>query len=96
MADKPDAIITGSDEIAAGIIAEAKGNGWRVPDDLAVVGFDNQPTAVLLEPQLTTIHQPTLEMGRAAMAQMLAAVKKEPGLEQVLYLPAPLLVREST
>lgn len=96
LAGKPDAIITGSDEIAAGIIAAAKGEGWRIPEDLAVVGFDNQPTAVLLDPKLTTIHQPTLEMGRAAMAQMLAAVKKEPKLEQVLYLAAPLLIRQST
>lgn len=94
--NKPDAILTGSDEIASGLIAEAKKNKLHIPTDLAVVGFDNQPSASLLEPQLTTIHQPTLEMGRVTMLQMLATLKNDASRSQTQFLHAPLLIREST
>ncbi len=94
--DRPDAILTGSDEIASGLIAEAKKNNLRIPMDLAVVGFDNQPSASLLEPQLTTVHQPTLEMGKAAMLQMLADLKSDSRSDGTQLLDAPLLIRKST
>ncbi|MBM7838006.1 DNA-binding LacI/PurR family transcriptional regulator [Alkalihalobacillus xiaoxiensis] len=94
--DRPDAILTGSDEIASGLIAEAKKNNLRIPMDLAVVGFDNQPSASLLEPQLTTVHQPTLEMGKAAMLQMLADLKSDSRSNGTQLLDAPLLIRKST
>lgn len=96
LANRPDAILTGSDEVAAGIIAEAKAAGWKIPDDLAIVGFDNQPHATLIEPELTTIHQPVQEMGRAAMERMLALLRKESPPPLATYLEAPLLARKST
>ncbi|MED4130073.1 LacI family DNA-binding transcriptional regulator [Shouchella miscanthi] len=97
LTNRPDAIITGSDEIAAGIIAEAKIKNVRIPEDLAVVGFDNQPTATLLEPQLTTIHQPTFEMGKQTMEMLLALLANQiEQFEPVTFLEAPIQIRHST
>ncbi|MGD7006862.1 LacI family DNA-binding transcriptional regulator [Metabacillus sp. 84] len=71
MADRPSAIFTGSDQVAAGIVYEAKQLGFRVPEDLAVIGFDDQPIAEMTLPQLTTIRQPSYEIGERAMKLLL-------------------------
>ncbi len=69
----------------------------RIPEDLAVVGFDNQPTATLLEPQLTTIHQPTFEMGKQTMEMLLALLANQiEQFEPVTFLEAPIQIRHST
>ncbi|WP_347880568.1 substrate-binding domain-containing protein [Metabacillus flavus] len=71
MKDRPTAIFTGSDQVAAGIVFEARLMGLNVPEDLAVIGFDDQPIAEMTFPQLTTIRQPAYEMGERAMKLML-------------------------
>lgn len=62
--DRPTAMVVGSDYVAAGIIYEARKQGVRVPDSLAVTGFDNQPISKVVE--LSTIHQPIKELGNTA------------------------------
>ncbi|KGX92099.1 LacI family transcription regulator [Pontibacillus halophilus JSM 076056 = DSM 19796] len=57
-AQRPTAVFTGSDEVAAGVIAAAKVRGVTVPRDLAVVGFDNQAITRVTTPQITTVSQP--------------------------------------
>jgi LacI family transcriptional regulator len=69
--------------------------GRRVPDDVAVVGFDDLPAAALMQPPLTTVHQPLYEMGRTAVAMLMAAVRGEP-VEKRVELPTQLIVRSST
>lgn len=69
--ERPDAVIAGSDEVAAGIVTEALACGLRVPEDLAVIGVDDQPIASLLPVPLTTIRQPTELEGRLAARAML-------------------------
>ncbi|MFG6147702.1 LacI family DNA-binding transcriptional regulator [Halobacillus sp. B23F22_1] len=96
MADRPTAIFTGSDEIAAGVIMEAKENGVRVPEDLAVMGFDDQPVAEMLEPKLTTIRQPVDELGEKSVAQLIAAMNSKETVPENIELPVELLVRKST
>lgn len=54
--------MAGGDEVAAGIISEAKRHGWSIPEDLAVIGFDNQILAQITEPGITTIEQPIDEI----------------------------------
>ncbi|MFD3450233.1 LacI family DNA-binding transcriptional regulator [Microbacteriaceae bacterium 4G12] len=61
---RPTAMVVGSDYVAAGILYEAKNLGIQIPEDLAVIGFDNQPISKIVE--LTTIHQPIKELGKAA------------------------------
>jgi len=96
MADKPTALFTGSDEVAAGIISEAKKLGLKVPDDIAVIGFDDQPIAKVIEPALTTIRQPIEEIGRKTMEVMVSLLSNDQkSTAKVFELPLKLIVRES-
>lgn len=60
------AIICGNDLIAKGVIEECSIRGYRVPEDVSVVGFDDIPVAASLDPPLTTIHQDRNELGKCA------------------------------
>jgi LacI family transcriptional regulator len=74
-ADKrPTAIFAGSDYMAYGAITAAEQRGLRVPEDIAVVGFDDNPNSAHMEPALTTVRQPFYEMGRRASEILLALV----------------------
>jgi LacI family transcriptional regulator len=70
----PTAIFAGSDYMAYGAISAAEQRGLRVPKDLAVVGFDDNPSSAHMEPALTTVRQPFYEMGRRATEILLALV----------------------
>ena len=59
-----DALLCGDDTIAFGAIAALKSMGMRVPEDVAVIGFDDDPMALVFDPSLTTVHYPMYEMGR--------------------------------
>ncbi|WP_227394623.1 LacI family DNA-binding transcriptional regulator [Jeotgalibacillus aurantiacus] len=97
MNDAPTALFTGSDEVAAGVIKEAQTHGWKVPDDLAVIGFDDQPIASLLDPQITTINQFTSDIGETAMKVMLEIVQgKRKNNSTDILLPIQLIERQST
>ncbi|TWI55902.1 LacI family DNA-binding transcriptional regulator [Halalkalibacter nanhaiisediminis] len=96
MEDRPTAIFTGSDEIAAGIIKQAKTLGVKIPEEIAVIGFDDQPIAELMEPTLTTIRQPIKEMGQKTMEVMLSMLNNPSGNEkQIIELPIQVISRES-
>ncbi|MCM2676544.1 LacI family DNA-binding transcriptional regulator [Alkalicoccobacillus plakortidis] len=71
MTDRPDAIFTGSDEVATGIIAEAKISSIKVPKHLSVIGFDDQQIAGVITPGLTTIRQPINKLGEQTMQHMI-------------------------
>ncbi|MGH2389624.1 MAG: substrate-binding domain-containing protein, partial [Chloroflexota bacterium] len=96
LAAAPTAIVAGNDMIAIGVISALKQQGKRVPEDVAVIGFDNIPIAALYDPPLTTIAQPLYEMGAAAMQAILDRVHN-PALPGVtLTFATPLIVRRST
>jgi LacI family transcriptional regulator len=96
MADRPTAVFTGSDEIAGGLMSEAIECGLKIPDDLAILGFDDQPLAELLNPKLTTIKQPVEEMGQKSI-EIIIELLKSPDFEfQICELPIELVVRQST
>ncbi len=97
MEEPPTAIFAGGDEVAAGVIKQAKLHQWRVPEDIAVVGFDNQPLAELVEPGITTIEQPTKVMGIRAMQLMMDMIDHAgPVTYQKETLPLHLVKRGST
>lgn len=96
MEDRPDAIFTGSDEVAAGIIMEARKQGMQVPDELAVIGFDDQPLAEMLAPELTTIKQPVSEIGYTAMDLIIKRLEGKATENKIHTLPFQLVIREST
>ena len=84
LSPRPDAVVCYNDLTAMGVLAEAWRSDIRVPEDLAVVGFDNLPFSELTAPPLTTVTQPTEEMGRAAVALALRLRRGDP-VEDVVY-----------
>ncbi|WHY73298.1 LacI family DNA-binding transcriptional regulator [Fictibacillus enclensis] len=95
MNDRPTAVFTGSDEVAAGIWKEALNHKWDVPNDLAIIGFDDQPVADLIG--LTTIRQPIKNMAQQAMEQMIDIIQhKLPSEKKEIKLDFELIKRRST
>ncbi|TDD04732.1 LacI family transcriptional regulator [Saccharopolyspora terrae] len=90
-----DAVFAASDLMAEGALHVLRQNGFRVPDDVALVGFDDITRARYTEPPLTTVSQPIDGIGRHLAAQLLRLIAGEP-VEPVITLTAELVVREST
>ncbi|MFE1102729.1 LacI family DNA-binding transcriptional regulator [Nocardiopsis alba] len=92
---RPDAVFVASDMMAIGAIRTLRERGLRVPDDVALVGFDDAPMARHSDPPLTTIHQPTDRMGRE-MARLLVDVAIPRAAEaEAITLDTRLVVRGS-
>jgi DNA-binding LacI/PurR family transcriptional regulator len=89
-----DAVFAASDLMAFGALRALRGAGRRVPDDVAVVGFDDAPIARQASPPLTTVHQPVEEMGRQ-MARLLVALIGGNVPESAVVLDTHLVRRES-
>lgn len=79
-----DGILCGSDRIAVGALAALQAAGRSVPEDVSVIGFDDQTFAATTTPPLTTVHQPLLEEGRIAAEMALAMVDGQPARTTVL------------
>ena len=96
LADRPDAIFCGSDQIARGVADTLRAVGRRVPDDVALVGFDNWlPMVKGALPSLTSVDPCLEEVGRVAATRLLAAIGGEHS-DDVYRVPARLAIREST
>jgi DNA-binding LacI/PurR family transcriptional regulator len=90
----PTAILSTSDQMAIGVIEEARRRGIAVPERLSVVGFDDIAPAATATPPLTTVRQPLLEKGRVAGRLVLGQQAPPPG--DALLLPTELVARAST
>jgi LacI family transcriptional regulator len=94
--DRIDAVFCAFDQLAAPVLRELARRGLHVPDDVAVAGFDDERTALLVNPQLTTARQPYTEMGRAAAELLLESLSGEaPAVTRYEY-PTQLIERAST
>ena len=92
-----DAIFCGSDQIARGVAEILRERGRRIPDDVALVGFDNwEAMAVGCRPPLTTVDMNLGEVGRVAAEHLLAAIAGNASGGGVKAIPCQLVVREST
>jgi DNA-binding LacI/PurR family transcriptional regulator len=89
------AILAMSDLLAIGVVEEADRLGLRVPNDLSVVGFDDIPLAAVIDPPLTTVHQPHIEKGRTAAQMLLDQIETGIARKSKIY-PVKLVVRNST
>ena len=83
----PRCLVCGNDDIAQGVIWMAVQSGIRVPDDLAVIGFDDQPGSDYWNPALTTVHQPLEEMGRLAYEYLLRKMDDPEYFRQIAIKP---------
>jgi signal transduction histidine kinase/DNA-binding LacI/PurR family transcriptional regulator/AraC-like DNA-binding protein/CheY-like chemotaxis protein len=89
-----DAVITGDDFVALGIIEGIQTHGLRVPDDIAVIGFDDTPYARASIPPLTTIHQSSYDQGFHGVELLLAQLNDD-SYPMEISLPTRLIVRQS-
>jgi LacI family transcriptional regulator len=96
LAIPPTAILCANDHIAAPFAEAIRLRGLRIPDDLALTGFDDMPIAEHIAGGLTTIHQPFRQMGRLAAENLLALVDGKSDTPCQRVLPTELIVRAST
>jgi LacI family transcriptional regulator len=95
MEERPDAIVCGSDEIAAGVLNSLGARGVRVPDDIVITGWDDGPLARYISPPLTTVHQPARLLGQETARQVLAAISQRIDNPNDMILPTHLVIRAS-
>jgi len=93
--DPPTAVFAGNDEMAFGAVKAARLRGLSVPEDLSMVGFDDQTTAAFYNPPLTTIHTPCREIGRRAIQELVEQIAGA-DVSHEIVLPTRLIVRDST
>ncbi len=93
---RPEAIVAANDLLALLVVAAARGNGLRIPDDLALVGFDDVEFAATCEPPLTTVAQPAFQLGVEAARLLMRRLAGDQGRPQRLRLPSNLIVRRSS
>ncbi|MQA12178.1 MAG: substrate-binding domain-containing protein [Pseudonocardiaceae bacterium] len=91
----PTAVIAGNNVMVSGVLRAARQHGLRVPDDLAVVGYDEVEWADLVDPPLTTMAQPVAEIGRQAVRMLLARIAEPDREDTTIRLPPRLLHRKS-
>ncbi|MGB9678422.1 MAG: LacI family DNA-binding transcriptional regulator [Thermoanaerobacteraceae bacterium] len=96
LADRPTAIFAISDIMAIGAIRAIKEEGLKVPEDFAVVGFDDISFASMYDPMLTTISQPKYDLGCYAMELLLKQIKDGLKERENIILEHELIIREST
>jgi LacI family transcriptional regulator len=94
--DRPTAIFAASDEIALGIMEEARRRAIRVPEDLSMVGFDDTFLATRSAPPLTTVAQPLVMMGRVAIRSIAQLINNDLVSTRHIELATHLVVRDST
>ena len=98
--NRPDAIFAPGDTMGVSVIQSAKKLGINVPEELAVIGFNDDPISSIIEPNLSTITHPAFEMGQTAAEIILKSIKsskrKSDILKQITYLNTEVVVRESS
>ncbi|MGB0523099.1 MAG: LacI family DNA-binding transcriptional regulator [Flammeovirgaceae bacterium] len=99
MKSAPDGIFAITDAVAIGAMVAIKERKLKIPNDVALVGFSNWRMAAVVEPSLTSVHQPGYEMGKEASKLLLGEIqqeKKEPQAYQRIVLKTNLVVRDSS
>ena len=92
--ERPDAIFAINDPVAVGCMLELKKRGMRIPEDIAIAGFSESPIGRIME--LTSVFQPTFEIGRKAAGLLLKQIKDFDAPAETIILDAKLNIRNST
>ncbi|HKU07158.1 MAG TPA: LacI family DNA-binding transcriptional regulator [Bradyrhizobium sp.] len=95
MISRPNALFAASDVIAAGFILECNRLGIRIPDDIAVVGFDDAPLAETISPGLSTVHIPQREIGRVTAGLILRRLSGEKNVPKLHDVGFRIVLRAS-
>lgn len=91
----PSAVFASSDTVAVGAMCAAKAHGFRIPQDIAFVGFDDIPMAIYQDPPLTSVRLPAYGIGWAAAELLIQLIVHEEVREHNLVLESELIVRAS-
>ena len=95
---RPDGVFSANDTAAVSFIKYAKSVGVNVPEEIAVIGFNNDPISTIIDPALSTVSHPAFEMGKLVAAQVLnqGRLPSELIQAQTIMLETDLIIREST
>lgn len=94
--EKPTALFTGNDQVAAGIIKGAIPLGYKTPENLAIIGYDNQLICQVTSPTITSIEIPIIELGHQTFLKLLHYLRNDIKTKrEVITLPTKLIIRES-
>jgi LacI family transcriptional regulator len=97
MNPRPDGIFAANDTSAVACLSDLKQAGVRIPEDIAVVGFNNDPISRVIEPNLTTIHYPGQEMGEIAATTLINSINNVHSVNlNTLVLRHNLIIRPSS
>jgi LacI family transcriptional regulator len=89
-------VVCASDDIAMGAINSLRDNGLKIPEDVSVIGFNDNFAASIFYPKITTVSQPTYDMGSVAMRMLIKLLNKKELEEPHYVLEHQLIEREST
>ena len=92
---KVDGVVCASDEIAMGVINGLREKGINTPEDVSVIGFNNNAVSSYFYPKLTTVNQPSYDMGSVAMRMLIKILNNKPVEEDQYVLDYMLIQRES-
>jgi len=94
----PDAVFVANDNCAVGCMVALKQSGIRIPEDIAFVGFNNDPVSTVVEPNLTTINYPGYEMGQVAARNLINHLNGASSIDttNTIILRSELIIRESS
>ena len=96
--EPPEAILAFSDQIAISAIKACKERGLKIPENISIIGFNNEPVTELLEPPLTSVDQPGFLMGKSAAELLVRQIESEGIIDkpEKRILNASLIIRKST
>lgn len=94
--DPPSAVFVGSDTVAIGVIHALHENHIRIPNDMAVVGFDDIPISKFLNPPLSTVHSPAYSLGQAAASMLIQQLAEGTPVQDEVILHTRLVIRVSS
>ena len=92
---QPDAVFAASDMMALGAVRAIREAGLCVPENIAVVGFDDLPQSARSDPPLTTVRQPIQRTGAMAVEMLIELIEYPNGMPHRVVLPTELVVRTS-
>ena len=93
--ERPDAVFAASDSMALGVLRALREAGIRVPEEVAVAGFDDAPFAARTEPPLTTVRQPIQQIGTVAAERLFEVIENPNTPPRRTILPTELVIRAS-
>jgi len=93
----PDAVFAANDPVAIGAFEKIKEQGLRIPQDIALLGFCNNPISRLVEPTITTVNQPAYQVGKRAAELLIEQINSPDNfVPRKVVLKTELVIRNST